>query len=48
MIDVLDRIEYFAENAPDRMAFTSADGQINYRQLWEASKDFAKKIDSLR
>lgn len=48
MIDVLDRIEYFAENAPDRMAFTSADGQINYRQLWEASKDFAKKIESLR
>ena len=48
MIDVLDRLEYFAEAAPNRIAFRSADGQISYRQLWEESKAFSNKLEALR
>lgn len=48
MIDVLDRLEYFAETAPDRLAFKSVNGQISYRQLWEESKALSSKLEALR
>lgn len=48
MIDVLERIDYFAKNTPNRIAFKSACGGITYRQLWETATKFSKLIQNLQ
>ena len=47
MIDVLERIDYFAKNTPNRIAFKSACGEITYRQLLENAKKLSKRIQKL-
>lgn len=47
MIDVLEKIECFAKNAPHRIAFKSASGEITYRQLWEKARKLSEKIQNL-
>ena len=47
MIDVLERVEYFAKNAPNRIAFQSEYRKITYRQLWEKAKIVSEKIQNL-
>lgn len=48
MIDVLERIDYFANNTPNRIAFKSVCGEITYSQLWEAAKKLSKLIQNLQ
>lgn len=48
MIDVLERIDYFANNTPNRIAFKSVCGEITYSQLWEAAKKLSKLIRNLQ
>ena len=48
MIDVLERIDYFAKNTPNRIAFKSACGEITYRRLWEDATKFSKVIQNLQ
>lgn len=47
MIDVLERVEYFAKNKPNRIAFKSASGEITYRQLWKNAKTLSEEIQNL-
>lgn len=48
MIDVLKRVDYFANNTPNRIAFKSVCGEITYSQLWEAAKKLSKLIRNLQ
>lgn len=48
MIDVLERIDYFANNTPNKIAFKSVCGEITYSQLWEAAKKLSKLIQNLQ
>lgn len=48
MIDVLERIDYFANNTPNKIAFKSVCGEITYIQLWEAAKKLSKLIQNLQ
>lgn len=48
MIDVLERIDYFANNTPNKIAFKSVCGEITYSQLWEAAKKLSKLIRNLQ
>lgn len=48
MIDVLKRVDYFANNTPNRIAFKSVCGEITYSQLWEAAKKLSKLIQNLQ
>lgn len=48
MIDVLKRVDYFANNTPNRIAFKSVSGEITYSQLWEAAKKLSKLIRNLQ
>lgn len=48
MIDVLERIDYFANNTPNKIAFKSVFGEITYSQLWEAAKKLSKLIQNLQ
>lgn len=48
MIDVLKRIDYFANNTPNKIAFKSVCGEITYSQLWEAAKKLSKLIQNLQ
>lgn len=48
MIDVLERVDYFANNTPNKIAFKSACGEITYSQLWEAAKKLSKLIQNLQ
>ena len=47
MIDVLERVDFFANNTPKKIAFKSACGEITYRQLWEDAKKLSKRIQKL-
>lgn len=48
MIDVLKRIDYFANNTPNRIVFKSGCGEITYRRLWEDAKKLSKLIKNLQ
>lgn len=48
MIDVLKRVDYFANNTPNKIAFKSVCGEITYSQLWEAAKKLSKLIQNLQ
>lgn len=48
MIDVLKRVDYFANNTPNKIAFKSVCGEITYSQLWEAAKKLSKLIRNLQ
>lgn len=48
MIDVLKRIDYFANNTPNRIVFKSGCGEITYSQLWEDAKKLSKLIKNLQ
>ena len=48
MIDVLKRIDYFANNTPNKIVFKSGCGEITYRRLWEDAKKLSKLIKNLQ
>ncbi len=47
MINVLEKIEFFASKSPDRIAFESVRGSISYGKLWECSEVLAGRIGAL-
>ncbi|XVG95405.1 D-alanine--poly(phosphoribitol) ligase subunit DltA [Eubacteriales bacterium KG127] len=47
MLNVLERIEYFANKSPDRLVFKSSYGEITYGELWEESEKIAEKLLTL-
>lgn len=47
MINVLERIEFFASNEPDRILFKSIKGSISYKELWEQSEVLAGRLGAL-
>lgn len=46
-MDILKRIEEYADTHGDRTAFRSRDGEISYRELWERSGRLASMIENL-
>lgn len=47
MINVLERIEFFASKDCDRLVFKSVSGNLSYGQLWESSEVLAARIGAL-